>query len=74
MGFGHGSQACAGRFFASYMLKIILSHVLMKYDFSVLVPEEGPSFDRAYNTVANPNLQVNLRRRTEEIMLCANKI
>ncbi|KAJ5109744.1 hypothetical protein N7532_002389 [Penicillium argentinense] len=41
--FGHGNQACAGRFFASYLIKIILCHILLKYDFSVKAPEEGRS-------------------------------
>ncbi|OHW90612.1 cytochrome p450 [Colletotrichum incanum] len=31
-GFGHGSHACPGRFFASVELKIVLVHLLMAYE------------------------------------------
>ncbi|EAW12444.1 cytochrome P450 [Aspergillus clavatus NRRL 1] len=32
LGFGHGKNACPGRFFASSELKVVLCHILMKYD------------------------------------------
>lgn len=69
MGFGHGNQACSGRFFAGYLIKIVLCHILMKYDFSVKVPAEGAQLDRAYTVVAHPELRINLTRRTPEIPL-----
>lgn len=68
-GFGHGSQACPGRFFASYMQKILLCHVLMKYDISVTIPKEGAWFQRGYTHVAHPGLKAHVRRRKEEIPL-----
>ncbi|CAG7995537.1 unnamed protein product [Penicillium nalgiovense] len=67
--FGHGSQACPGRFFASYMQKILLCHVIMKYDVSVTIPEEGAWFQRGATHVANPGLKAHVRRRKEEIQL-----
>lgn len=33
MHFGYGRQACPGRFFAGFMIKAILSRVLIDYDF-----------------------------------------
>ncbi|KAM4055522.1 cytochrome p450 [Hirsutella rhossiliensis] len=33
MGFGFGLHACPGRFFASEETKIVLCHILLKYDF-----------------------------------------
>lgn len=68
-GFGHGSQACPGRFFASYMQKILLCHVIMKYDILVTIPEEGAWFQRGYTHVAHPGLKAHVRRRKEEIRL-----
>ncbi|KAJ5528247.1 hypothetical protein N7513_012406 [Penicillium frequentans] len=68
-GFGHGSQACPGRFFASYMQKILLCHVIMKYDVLVTIPEEGAWFQRGSTHVAHPGLKARVRRRKEEIQL-----
>ncbi|KAF9889279.1 hypothetical protein FE257_007387 [Aspergillus nanangensis] len=65
--FGHGSQACPGRFFASYMQKILLCHMLMKYDVSVTIPEDGAWFNRGQTHVAHPELKARVRRRKEEI-------
>ncbi|KAI1083638.1 cytochrome P450 [Whalleya microplaca] len=33
--FGHGRHACAGRFFASSMLRLILAYVVLHYDFEM---------------------------------------
>ncbi|KAL8282700.1 hypothetical protein RB597_010103 [Gaeumannomyces tritici] len=41
-GFGHGVYACPGRFFASNESKVILSHLIMKYDWRLA---EGSSAD-----------------------------
>lgn len=68
-GFGHGSQVCPGRFFASHMQKILLCHVLMKYDVEVMIPEEGAWFQRGQTHVAHPGLKALVRRRKEEIHL-----
>ncbi|KAH8168305.1 cytochrome p450 domain-containing protein [Sarocladium implicatum] len=37
LGFGYGKHACPGRFFASNELKVLLSHILIKYD--IKLPE-----------------------------------
>ncbi|KAF2646813.1 cytochrome P450 [Massarina eburnea CBS 473.64] len=34
MGFGHGRQACPGRFFASNEIKVAMVHLLLKYDWA----------------------------------------
>lgn len=35
LGFGHGKHACPGRFFASNELKVMLCHIILKYDFKL---------------------------------------
>ncbi|KAJ6110806.1 hypothetical protein N7486_003041 [Penicillium sp. IBT 16267x] len=69
LGFGHGKQACPGRFFASQVIKIFLCHMLLKYDFEVIEPEEGRSMERGYVLAPHPKLSINLRRREEEFGL-----
>lgn len=38
LAWGHGRHACPGRFFAAYLMKIMLAHVLINYD----VKAHGP--------------------------------
>ena len=33
LNFGHGSHACPGRFFAANEIKVVLSYILLTYDF-----------------------------------------
>jgi len=68
LGFGHGSHACPGRFFASNEVKIALCHFILKYDWKL--PGDGPrpkpiASGMAYNT--DPNTQLLFRRRKEEM-------
>ncbi|PWY75297.1 cytochrome P450 [Aspergillus sclerotioniger CBS 115572] len=67
LGFGHGRQACPGRHYAATFGKIILCHIIMKYDFNVLLPEEGVIELRGHNMLPSPKIKINIRRRKEEI-------
>ncbi|TRX95507.1 hypothetical protein FHL15_003465 [Xylaria flabelliformis] len=63
IGFGHGEHACPGRFFAANEIKIVLCHLLMKYDW-----ELAPETDTKYTTVgfnqrANVATKVLYRQR-----------
>lgn len=69
MGFGHGKQACPGRHYAGVFGKILLCHVLLKYDFEVIKPEQGLVQLRGHNIIPHSNIGINLRRRKEEISL-----
>ncbi|KAH7012015.1 putative cytochrome P450 monooxygenase [Macrophomina phaseolina] len=42
-GFGHGKQACPGRFFASNEIKIIVAHMLLMFDWKFAEGEEPKS-------------------------------
>jgi cytochrome P450 monooxygenase-2 len=67
LGFGHGKHSCPGRFFASNELKVLLCHMVMKYDFKLpegYVPEY-PSV--AGGKMSDPASRVLLRARKPEI-------
>ncbi|KAI0912913.1 hypothetical protein F4823DRAFT_579236 [Ustulina deusta] len=42
--FGHGPNACPGRFFALYIMKVIVIHVLRNYD--IRLPPEIQAAER----------------------------
>ncbi|GAB7342859.1 hypothetical protein MBLNU457_g0983t2 [Dothideomycetes sp. NU457] len=68
--FGEGTHACPGRFFAINEIKIALCQMLLKYDWRLIDGEEQPvEFHRSGQTMINPGLKVECRRRQEEIPL-----
>ncbi|KAH7040188.1 cytochrome P450 [Microdochium trichocladiopsis] len=70
MFFGHGQHACPGRFFAANEVKILLCHLLLKYDFR-WAPGEKPVPMQMFETVASTHqdTKVQMRRRVPEIDL-----
>lgn len=69
LGFGLGTHACPGRFFAANEIKIFLCHMLLKYDFKRA--EDTVPQHRRYGFAlhADPQAKICLRRRREEIVL-----
>lgn len=67
LGFGHGRHACPGRFFAAEEAKILISHLLLKYDWK-LVPGQKPA-QRDFGFFSSPdhNVKVQVGRREEEV-------
>ena len=68
LGFGHGKHACPGRFFASNEAKIILIHLLLKYDWRL--PEGNPPPQVrpfAFSLRADPFTKMEYRPRLPEI-------
>ncbi|EAQ85378.1 hypothetical protein CHGG_09392 [Chaetomium globosum CBS 148.51] len=68
LGFGHGKHACPGRFFASNEAKVVLVHLLLKYDWRL--PEGAPTprvLHYAFSLRADPTVRLEYRRRTPEI-------
>lgn len=64
--FGHGKYACPGRFFASNEIKVILCHLLLRYDFKF--PEDRNqarpanwSYEEAF--YPDPTIPVLMRQR-----------
>lgn len=68
LGFGYGKHACPGRFFAANEIKIVLCHILLKYDkladgCKLTVRKNGFSLN------SDPLEKLVIRRRQEEIAL-----
>lgn len=69
MGFGAGKHACPGRFFVALELKVILSHLLLKYDIS-LVPDRTPTVLRSgFDQIIDPSAVIRVCRRQAELDL-----
>lgn len=62
-GFGHGLHACPGRFFASNELKVVLCHLLMKYDWRLAPGTDASVGALGFSQRANPATKVLCRRR-----------
>ncbi|KAG5950790.1 hypothetical protein E4U53_004388 [Claviceps sorghi] len=69
LAFGHGAQACPGRFFAAILSKVVLSHLLLKYDWQTLPGSESDSLVIGLTKRINPKLRLLFRRRNEEFEL-----
>lgn len=64
LNFGHGPNACPGRFFASIEIKIILVRLLMDFDFQLKVGEKRPKNMYAHEFVfPDPRTEILVRRR-----------
>ncbi|KAI1186380.1 cytochrome P450 [Nemania serpens] len=72
LNFGHGEHACPGRFFASNELKIVLCHLIMKYDWR-FVPDAPEPLPRTFEATKSckADTQIQARRRKAEIDLDA---
>ncbi|KAF4995948.1 hypothetical protein FGRMN_4803 [Fusarium graminum] len=67
LGFGHGVHACPGRFFAANEIKILLCHLLLKYDWKLPEGAELKPIHSAWRLMGDPSASLLLRRRTEEL-------
>lgn len=68
MGFGFGRHGCPGRSYAAAMMKIMLCHILLKYDLTL--KGEKPDIVRVgVLLMANHGAKVEVRRRQEELNL-----
>ncbi|KAK5063689.1 hypothetical protein LTR69_004395 [Exophiala sideris] len=60
--FGHGRHACPGRFFAANELKLLLAHMLLKYEFEML-PSRPESKWLGPTLVPPMKATIKIRRR-----------
>jgi len=65
--FGHGKHACPGRFFASNEIKIILVHLLTKYDlkFPDGKTDRPKAMEMGADLITDPNMKIMIRSRTD---------
>ncbi|KAL4863119.1 hypothetical protein BDV12DRAFT_189894 [Aspergillus spectabilis] len=69
LGFGHGMHACPGRFFAATTAKVLLAHVVLKYDLKLLDDQKPDIIEHGAAQYANVWCGIGVRRRREEIDL-----
>ncbi|KAM7199183.1 cytochrome P450 [Rhypophila sp. PSN 637] len=67
--FGLGKHACPGRFFAAHELKIMLAHILLKYDVGFVDGDKSGVRVVGTDVFADNTPRVQVRRRKEEIKL-----
>lgn len=66
MGFGLGAHACPGRFFGASSAKLIMSHILLDYEFKLAEDVDKSSVEPmrfGFSTLANPRAKILIRRR-----------
>jgi gliotoxin biosynthesis cytochrome P450 monooxygenase len=69
--FGHGPNACAGRFFASNMIKVIVLELIKRYDIALGSKGEGvggkiqrpATMTVGTNFIPNPQAEIFFRQR-----------
>jgi cytochrome P450 len=66
MGFGLGPHACPGRFFVATEIKIILCHMLLKYDLRSVDGFQGSAQNSGITLNSDRGAKVAVRRRQEE--------
>ncbi|EJT96544.1 cytochrome P450 [Dacryopinax primogenitus] len=54
---GHGAHACAGRFFATSVLKAVMAYILLTYDFKLPDGEKEPKLDTCISVAALPPMK-----------------
>lgn len=69
LGFGHDEHGCPGRFFAASEAKIIISHLLLKYDMRLEDGTEHNIRNFGFAEEVDPTFRIFMKRRKEEIPL-----
>ncbi|OCK79495.1 cytochrome protein [Lepidopterella palustris CBS 459.81] len=68
--FGHGKHACPGRFFASNEIKIILVHLLTKYElkFPEGTTDRPKPMEMGADLMPNPEMKILIRSRVDGVV------
>ncbi|KAI1134971.1 cytochrome P450 [Hypoxylon sp. FL0543] len=64
-GFGYGKHACPGRFFVAVTLKVLLSHLLVKYEWKLPPSTDTAPVGMGVQLVSNPTAKILIRRREQ---------
>ncbi|TIC94071.1 Cytochrome P450 monooxygenase ausG [Colletotrichum higginsianum] len=70
-GFGFGKHACPGRTYVALELKVLLAHILLKYDFKMPDSAEPSLMNHGFDSLTDMTASVLVKRRKEEIELPA---
>lgn len=65
LAFGHGKHACPGRFFATIEIKIILCHLLLKYEWELSPATDIKSMALGFTNAVSPTAHIRIRKREE---------
>ncbi|KAK7212044.1 hypothetical protein V2G26_019222 [Clonostachys chloroleuca] len=63
LAFGHGEHACPGRFLAISVIKIVLCHLLLKYDWMLSPGTDVKPVTNGILVVSSPTARLLIRRR-----------
>ena len=69
LGFGHGLHECPGRFFAANEIKILLCHLLLKYDWKLSEDKRPNPLHIGFKLIGDMSINLLVRRRAEELDL-----
>lgn len=68
LAFGHGVHSCPGRFFASNEIKLMLCHLILKYDWRFIDGKRPPNVrPHAAIRVLDSKAEIEYKSRTSEI-------
>ncbi|KAJ3939924.1 uncharacterized protein N0V96_009916 [Colletotrichum fioriniae] len=67
LGFGLGIHACPGRFFGANTVKLVMCHLLLKYDIKLAENANTNPLEFGFSMLANPTTKVLVRRRKEDV-------
>ncbi|KZL77274.1 cytochrome p450 monooxygenase [Colletotrichum incanum] len=70
-GFGFGRHACPGRTYVTLELKVLLAHILLKYDWKLPEGVVPNLMKHGFDSLTDLTTSVLVKRRTEEIDLPA---
>jgi cytochrome P450 len=65
--FGFGKHACLVRVYITLELKILLAHIILKYDWKLPDGYKAKTFRNGFDTVTDIVAEILVRRRVEEI-------
>ncbi|UNI18386.1 hypothetical protein JDV02_004657 [Purpureocillium takamizusanense] len=63
LGFGHGRDACPGRFFAANEVKVALCHMIVKYEWELVPGTETKPNMMGLIAESSPTARITIRRR-----------
>lgn len=69
VGFGYGKHACPGRTYVSQEMKVILAHILLKYDLKFPDGYQPQGLNNGFDSLTDLMASCMVRRRTEEVAL-----